>query len=299
MIRNRAYCGDLAWNKNSQGKYTRYQGGRLVQSDRPNRVARTNDGGELVVRPNAIEPIVDRETFTRVQDALAHNRKRTARADSRAYLLNRLLVCSHCGAYMTGGGRGRYVCATYHRFGRRCHQNAVREDAILPRIVQTVRQAVLNPDVLSELREELARRLDEQQGEPGRLREQLAALDAQVRQGARNLLLVTDPGAIDEMQRTLAGWRSEREQRAARLTTLERSRVDTETEVKRLEGHLWRLRDALADADPSAVQGVIREVVERVELRFTHHPCGKRILSRLDGGTVVVREVSVMGTSTT
>jgi DNA polymerase III alpha subunit len=128
---------------------------------------------------------------------------------------------------------------------------------------------------------------------------QKVQLDAQIGQGSRNLLLATDPAVFTEMQQTLSGWRAERDRLASELANLERSRVDVAAEVKRLEGHLWRLREALADGDPSAVQGVIRELVERVELRFTHHPCGKRVRSRLDGGTVVVREVSAMGPSTT
>ncbi len=59
---------------------------------------------------DAIPPIIDPDTFEKVQRMLKYNQKAAARKNAKAeYLLTEKLFCGKCGAMMVGvSGTGKY-----------------------------------------------------------------------------------------------------------------------------------------------------------------------------------------------
>ena len=71
---------------------------------------------------NAIPPIVDEETFYKVQELLKYNQKAAAHKNSKVdYLLTERLFCRKCGAMMVG------VCGTSHTGTRHHYYSCVEQ----------------------------------------------------------------------------------------------------------------------------------------------------------------------------
>src|SRR5262249_6090728 len=129
FLRNRKYVGDMPWNETHQGKYSSWKNGAVKQSGTINRQFHRHDEEDWIVVPDLIPPLIDRDTFTRAQAAMAANKKRTSPVKDDPYLFTRTLVCGDCGAFMTGHYESRYpgksyVCAKYKEYGtKECHRN--------------------------------------------------------------------------------------------------------------------------------------------------------------------------------
>ncbi len=87
---------------------------------------------------DAVPPIVDKETFDKVQKLLKVNRRAPAHKWSRAdYILTDKLFCGHCGSNMVGesgtgklGRKYNYYLCTRHKRERACPKKAVRQEWI-------------------------------------------------------------------------------------------------------------------------------------------------------------------------
>src|SRR5262249_54433848 len=188
-------------------------------SEVPKRKVRRSGQADLIVRENTHEPLIDRETFQKAQEAIARNRKMTCpkkRTEGR-YLLTRLLVCGHCGAYMTGrgdGGKRVYYCGTSLRLGTEvCGHKRVYESLILDQLTRVLQNEFLSPGNLTRLREELTRQAEAQRlaGLDSRLAARIAELARNISHGEENLaLLPADrlPGVIAKLRQ----WERERDQ---------------------------------------------------------------------------------------
>jgi hypothetical protein len=56
-----------------------------------------------------------------------------------------------------------------------------------------------------------------------------------------------------------------------------------------VEERLYRLRESIAEADPHMVRNLLQEMVTKIELRFTHEQCPKKVRSILQGGVIYIR----------
>ena len=104
----------------------------------------------------AIPPIIDEETFYKVQELLKYNQKAAAHRNSREqYLLTEKLFCGKCGAMMTGmagtshtGRRHHYYYCHKQRL-KQCTKKPVRRDWIEGLVLDYV-IALLKDDTLIE-----------------------------------------------------------------------------------------------------------------------------------------------------
>lgn len=295
MLRNRAYLGDLVWNKVTEGKFTRLAAGGRTEAKAAGQVRR-NPEADWIVVANAHEPLIDRETFQAVQGRLMTNRKRTTpHPDGGAFRLSKLLVCGKCGSWMIGytDGKGvrRYRCGSYDRLGRAgCDANSVREDILVRVLGEKVQAAFLNPDVLAELRAEVRRQevaLDDPATRQG-LERRLAALDRDIEQGeARLLVLPADviAGAVTGVRKLKA----EREQVRAELADLSarvRPTEELERVIEQVTQRLWRLREVLETGEPIDVREVFHSLITRVELHFHRWETANLVRTKIRGGTI-------------
>jgi DNA invertase Pin-like site-specific DNA recombinase len=295
FLRNRKYIGDMPWNATHCGKYSRWQNGAVEQSQGTNRKIHRHGEDDWIVVPDLIPPLVDRDTFIRAQVALAENQKRTSPDGGRNYLLTRALVCGDCGAFMTGIADGRdrhkaYICSKYKEYGTdACYRNTIQEKSLLNSILAVLLDTILDPARIDEIEAEMDRRLESERDTGGvnKIKKQIAALDKNIAQGNRNLTCLPEDrlaGVVDTL-RALEGERASLQTRLKELETGTSQQKEVLAEARR---QLWRLREALEGDDEEAQAAVIREVVSKIEVRFTHHRrAGKRRTQNRPAGAVL------------
>jgi DNA invertase Pin-like site-specific DNA recombinase len=318
ILRQRKYVGDWTWNVQRAGKYHRVTGGEIQRAGeaddqgkrrrraRAGRPCGKRSGGHFglnapedwVILPDTHEALISREQFARVQARLQSAKKvTTPHPDGGGFLLSRLLVCGHCGAFLLGHtqrGERLYCCGGYKAYGKDyCHRNQVREAPLVKAVLDLVRKTFLDPDALAALRAEMtelekARRSDVNLG---KLRRTLAQLEADIRKGDGRLVTLPEdrlPGLVQELRR-LEG---ERDAVRAELHRAENESLtaDLDTQVAEAEGYLWKLQEALQQQDAPLLRQLLREMVSRIELRWTHRRARNgQTASTLEGGTIYLR----------
>ncbi len=297
VLRNQKYTGSGVWGVQANGKHCRQANGELRARQRGESRYAMNPPAAWVVRPDSHEAIIDRDQFERVQANLKGNQKRTTpHVNGTGFLLNKLLVCEHCGGHMLGStwnGRRGYSCGGYLNYGKAyCHKNSIYEAPLVRVIVRKLQEAFLNPDNLQALRDTV-RRQEEAEKDPAavkRLEKNVARLDRDIAKANRGLLLVDDDLRADAMAE-LRSMKAERDRLGTEMERLKNtSRVEAlEQTIAEAEAVLWRLQDALEQGDAELLRPVLRDLVSRVELRFTHWKTRCRTRSKLERGIIYVR----------
>jgi site-specific DNA recombinase len=303
ILTNRKYVGDLDWNKVHTGKYSVLKGGNIEQHGTVNRRTTRNRPEDVVIVPDAIPPLIDRETFARAAAVLSRSQKRTCPATGPArYLFTHLLICGDCGAFLRGKpskGRKIYVCSKYTEYGcKACARNSVYEDDVKAAVFGALRDDILSPERLDEIESAVKDRLEKERasGEEARLKAKADALARDIAQGNANLArLPADrlPGVVAQVR----AWEAEHNEVIARIQELQTGRGETQTVLKIAREELWRLREGLICDDLEAQLAVAREVISKIEVGFVHeetpgHRSAKgkgRPRSRATGLTVYAR----------
>lgn len=150
ILKNEKYCGDLIQQKT-------YTPDFLSHNKKYNKGER-----EFVKIENHHEPIIDKETFNKVQEEIAR-RKEKANVDnskhSNRYALSGKLKCANCGCmYVKGDNRKRkdgtirrsWICAEKHKYGKKhinsqndyigCDNENVNNDIVLNAFSQLMKK---------------------------------------------------------------------------------------------------------------------------------------------------------------
>jgi DNA invertase Pin-like site-specific DNA recombinase len=228
MLLNRKYVGDLPYNQTHQGKYSRLLGGEVVCHGALNRRVSRSDPEDVIVVPDVIPAVIDRETFARAAAALSRMQKRTSPRPDASYLFTHLLVCGDCGTFMRGQpdhGHKGYICGKYKEYGQSasgCSRNTVKEADLFASILDAIKDEILNPERLDAVEAEMERRLEAERasGEAERLGRRIEALDRDIAQGNANLARLPEdrlPGVIAQVRQ----WEGERAGLRERLEHLE------------------------------------------------------------------------------
>jgi len=144
MLRNRHYRSQEFIGTNPQGEHFRTVDGQAIPTKQATEI-------KPVIVDTAYPPVVPIDTFDKVQAKLERNKGRKPRChNTDGYALSGCLVCGHCGYSMMSAGNGRYRCQSSERD---CKQWGVREDEILPFLVQRIDKELLKrlqdkPEVL-------------------------------------------------------------------------------------------------------------------------------------------------------
>src|SRR5262249_55105937 len=126
---------------------------------------------------------------------------------------------------------------------------------------------------------------------PERLRKKIEQLDRDIDRGEDNILRA-DHTLLPGLSAKLAVWKKEREQLAQEEAKLQGATIAVEALCKQALHELWQLREALHSDDPKDLRAVLHEVVDRIELFFTHQPQGKRRRSTFSHGTIYLKSYS-------
>jgi hypothetical protein len=269
------------------------RGGQTAKKDHSK--DKPNDRADWVIVPGAHEALVSQELFERVQNRLRANRGgRGPRVGS--YLFSGLLTCSHCGRRLSGftPRHGRIYRCHRTEDGARvvCGYRSVREDVLLQIFADVIQRQFLDPARLAALRAEIIRQEQAERSPTvlSDLRKQLNDLEANIDRGNGNLLLLPPdrlPGAIAQLR----NWEAERDRVQAELAGRMASQpaMDLDRMVKACTDLLWRLREAIAQADKQDLWDLVHEAIARIELRWEWRktPCRNRYI--LAGGVIHLR----------
>jgi hypothetical protein len=290
FLRNRKYIGDLPWNETHCGKYSRWLGGaegRVEQNGSANHRTVKNDSDDVVLVPDIIPPLIDRELFVRAGLVLEASQKRTSpNGDNMRYLFTHMLTCGDCGAFMRGQTDRRcrnsisYICSAYQEHGTRaCHRNMVCEETLLKAVLSKVLNVVLDPVRLDAIETEMKLQLQAEQssGEADRLRGKIAALERDIAQGNINLARLPED-RLAGVVATIRGWEGEKTGLETRLKELETGTSQQQVVLDEARRQLWRLREGLEGDDREMQAAVIREVVSKIEVQFASTKNAKKAI---------------------
>ena len=134
LLQNERYIGTYTWNKKKYKLLRKWAGGGL----NPN-VTRIE---------NAIPPIVDKETWEKVQKRMKSNKHSNARNKAKStYLLSGLIRCEECGSMYVGhtstnkkGFSTRYYCCGNKYRTHTCKAKNINADSVEAFVVQGLRQ---------------------------------------------------------------------------------------------------------------------------------------------------------------
>src|SRR5262249_49182095 len=157
-----------------------------------------------------------------------------------------------CGSPMYGTkvkGVRVYRCASYMSYGQ-CAPRTVREDLILPLLVQLIQQRFLDPAALDALREELReqQRATDTRDEVDRLTKRVAALEKKIREGERRLVEI-DHDMLEGAKSRIRELKREHETALAHLAQVS-SRKSPAEAVDALVDKLKQLPKVMKSADP-------------------------------------------------
>ncbi|MFR1356504.1 MAG: recombinase family protein [Ruthenibacterium lactatiformans] len=153
MLKNETYIGNMVQ-------------GRMVKISYKSKKCLRQAPEDWVVVKGTHEPLVDQETFRKVQ-MLVNSRKHT-RSRTYDFLLKGLLFCHECGYPMSvinrknaaGEDRLFFVCRTYQRFTKAgvCTCHSIKEETVNEAVLSKIRDvchAYLNPELLQPIAEKV------------------------------------------------------------------------------------------------------------------------------------------------
>ncbi len=136
ILVNPAYTGQVVWNK--------------IQVGDSKRKSRPKDN--WVVTQNAHTPIIETETFQKVQERIKTKAGLGGRAQNTKYLLSGILYCGYCNEKMAGNTmrfnkartKSIYVCMGYHKKGS-CSRITAEKNEIEEHVLSSIEHLIGSP----------------------------------------------------------------------------------------------------------------------------------------------------------
>ncbi|MFB2011186.1 recombinase family protein [Flintibacter sp. P01028] len=260
MLKNETYIGNMVQ-------------GRSVKISYKSKKCLKQDPANWVIVEGTHEPLVDAETFQKVQ-LLVNSRKHT-RSRTYDFLLKGLIFCHECGYPLAvlnrKNARGEdvlyFVCRTYQRFTKAgvCTCHSIKEKTVTDAVIRKVREvcrAYLDPDELLPMAQEAVEHAQKQSS----LETELQAIQARINSLTANLdRMYTDRlnGLLPEedFQRIFGRVKLEREQLEEKRQALEfqkKSPVRSEDRAREL---VQRFIETAGES-----RELLVSLIERVEL---------------------------------
>jgi site-specific DNA recombinase len=209
-------------------------------------------------QPYQVEPLIDKATFQRVQEALRANQRRTQGHPKREYLLRGFLKCKRCETSIGGGyhrscyrrkdgslwtrGYRLYACTGYQNrydtaLQRRCPLGYINGDALETAVWAEIEKLLTDPDFL---RQTLAVKVEETLKDCPSLETQLSQLNGQIAEAeekerrALELALSLKGIPTDMLKEMLREIQQDKRTRQAERDQLKARMAELEAEVDRL-----------------------------------------------------------------
>ena len=260
MLKNARYAGIYTWNAHTYQVMRKYVG----QQDNPRKIS---------IPSGAIPPIVDMDTFLRVQERMEKNRQRVGapHIKKRVFLLSGLIRCARCGCnYLAHVSRtkGReyiyYCCGNRYGIRRKrhgCKSTPVRGEAFEAYVIDAVKQCLLRDTDFMALAEEIAARFAEQQGaqDVTAKRRELGGVKTRIQNGLKAILSGFDD---DDLRVKIAELKQKKAELELAITTAEN--IGRSVNVPALAAMLREDVENLQSRSREEIQHTIRQHVPRI-----------------------------------
>ncbi len=250
ILQNERYIGVFKWNEYNIHIMRKWAGGK--KTDNP------------VILDGIIPPIIDKDTWERVQKRVKDNKRNAANKAKREYLLSGLIECASCGAAYVGHcstnkrkdgsirERRYYGCGNKYRSGA-CQSASINADELELFVVSHIKAAILDWD-FDEIARDYADQINGAAPDCEAEKRELADVDAQIVNGTKAALSgVVFPELMKAMDE-LRGRKIELENIIAEKSAYKGERVKPEDVVA-------ALRDITEEFEP---RRAVRELVQKI-----------------------------------
>lgn len=293
ILTSQTYVGTYRWNTARRGKYHSVAGGEVAKQGQR---GATTPGDWIVIEDNH-PAIIDRQTFNKVQAALAERKRMTTpHKGGGGFMLTGLCRCGKCGGAMVGHaerGSPRYLCLRHERTGA-CDRNAVGQSELLVNIVAALQDKLIAPHCVERLKAALRKQVAAkvETVDCAALERQLTTIEGKLAKAKRRLVEV-DADLLDVVQGEVRRLLGEQEQLQAAVKAANTPQkmlfADVVQTVDAAIARLGQLRDAVQDCDPVKVRELLRQAIDHVEVHAVGARHGKRQLFRLQRGSIYLR----------
>jgi len=192
MLQNERYIGTYFWNTRQVKYMSKWAGGK--------------ENPDAVRIAGAIPPIIDNDTWERVQMRMKDNKRNAANGAKYKYLLSGLVECGQCGGAFTGrtnkNSKGyvtrSYVCGDKYRT-RTCTAKNINADELETAVVARLREYFAGGD-FDTMAEEIYNAYQEGKGVKDE-RQELAQIERKLANGAKAVL---DGADFSELREEMA-----------------------------------------------------------------------------------------------
>lgn len=180
ILNNERYIGVYTWNKRYMKMMNKWAGGK----PNPN----------CVRIENCIEPIIDKETWGRVQARMRDNKRKAVNKAKRSYLLSGLIECTECGSTFVGhtsrnskGYETRYyLCGNKYRT-HTCNAKAINADELETFVIQHLKNYLLKTDFQATANY-IAEQVNNASPDLSREKKELSEIESKIANGMRYIL---------------------------------------------------------------------------------------------------------------
>lgn len=257
MLKNETYIGNMVQ-------------GRMVKISYKSRKCLRQPPEKWMIVEGTHEPIIDRETFQKVQMLLGS--RRHTRSRTYDFLLKGMVFCHECGYPMSvinrknaaGEDRLFFICRTYQRFTKAgvCTCHSVKEETVTEAVLEKVRETCedyLNPERLLEIAEKTIADTGRVRNCTENIRFLQSQMDCLTRRMDQMYLEHLDGLLTEEDFRRLYGkLRTERTELNEALKKIDRRKENTETAARKL------VNQFLVSAYSS--RELLCSIIERIEV---------------------------------
>lgn len=180
ILKNERYIGVYTWNKREVKIMGKWAGG--------------NANPNIVRIENAIDPIIDIDTWRKVEQRMQDNKRKAVNKSKNDYLLSGLIECSECGGTYIGhtstnakGYKSRaYVCNNKYRT-HTCRSKNINADELETFVVQHLKSYLLNAD-FEDIAQTVCDMVNSASPDLSAERKELRQIDAKINNGINAVL---------------------------------------------------------------------------------------------------------------
>ncbi|MBO4340035.1 MAG: recombinase family protein [Bacteroidales bacterium] len=218
---------------------------------------------------DAIPPIIDKDTFYKVQELLKYNQRTAAHKNAKVeYILTDKLFCGKCGEPMVGvcgtgkSGIRHYYYSCNGQRKRRCDKKLVRRDWIEGLVLKYV-MALLNDDELLEFIAESTYQYYLEQNTDSAYTDSLRAALADVEKSMGNLIKAVEAGIFNEATKQRMDELDERKAELQESLAAARLRQDLCLKKEHILFFLHRFAE-MDHSDPDCQKRLIKTFINAV-----------------------------------
>jgi hypothetical protein len=288
IVTNAAYAGDIVYGQTRQrGKFRSLYG----------------EGG--VVYQNGHEPLVGRQTFERVQQALTARKQTAKPSHPGRFLLTGLVYLADTGRRLHGytmSRAGMVRARRYYSLAPRYFEEYPEESDRPSFRAGTVEDAVLTKlrEFMSDgrnkrsMQAEITRRTQKAKTNVASLEKRLGEVRAKIERGTENLALAARED-LPGISRLLAQWRDDESQLKARLQQANGCGTPSPQAMEMI-ARIDQLLKRLSEADREKLAFALRQTIKRITLRRERRSDGRHGISLWDGVIELRDDLGLRGT---